>query len=102
MAETCIEFMSREDKMVVFSSDAKYVRKLRALMASNPGDVELKFDETDQPEGGLMVEMPVKWFRTPKPPVKRAPIDDDERARLIEQLARGKASKNSREIAEDF
>ena len=85
--ETCVEFCNTDKTITVFSNETRYVQHIKRLAEQYPDDVVIKVDETDLPEGGMIAWMPKAWFRMPKPPAKRGPMSEEQRAAAVARLA---------------
>ena len=84
MQETGIDHVRGEDYITYYSSETKYINKLRKQMELNPGCAEIKMDDGDT----LMVKLPLSWFRPPSPPAKRRPMSEEQRKAASERMKR--------------
>lgn len=88
--ETCVTYIAGETHAIFYSCDRKYVGRLRKLAAQHPEDVIITMDD---PEFGLKAMVPKTWFREPRPPAKRGPMTDEQKAAAADRLRKAREEK---------
>ena len=80
--DTSISYTDRDS--AYFSSDeAKWIRKIRALKAEHPDQVDIKY-EPEQNDGCICAEFPVNWIKIQ--PKRVSNMTDEQRAMVAERL----------------
>lgn len=77
MKETCITKIEDENFCIVYSCEPKYMKQLKELKKKYPNEVLVVYDYG---QDGLEVQVPLKWFKFIKPPIKRTLTEDQRRA----------------------
>ena len=83
MAEVSVEFIKGDKHLTWYSDDFATVRHMKKLQEENPNDVTVIAED----ENSLLIHIPVKWFREPRPKIKREMTDEQReaaRARMSE------------------
>lgn len=75
MAETAVEYIKGESYLTWYSSDPKWMNRMRKLAADN-ADVQIVKDSGDS----MLIHCPASWFKPPKPPIKRNMTDEQRKA----------------------
>lgn len=75
MVETAVDYIKGESCLAWYSSDPKWVNRMRELAADN-ADVQIVKDGGDS----MLIHCPVSWFKPPKPPIKRNMTDEQRKA----------------------
>lgn len=88
--ETAIEYVKGDKHATFYSSEPKYINMIHTLAEEYPEQVEIRSED----EGGIIVHVPVSWFRAPKPPIKRQ-LSDEQRQMAAERLKKAREAKNS-------
>lgn len=89
MKETNIDYLKSDDYISYYSSDPKYINRIRRQMAAHPDEVRIVVDDGIT----LGVRLPVAWFRPPSPPAKRKPMSEAQRMEARERMKKLVASK---------
>lgn len=90
MRETTTDHVEGEDFILYYTSEKKYLNKLRRQIESHPDDVVVKVDDGHT----LGVKLPLSWFKAPTPPAKRAPMSEEQRELARERMKNLLASRN--------
>ena len=88
--ESCTTYIAGEPWAVFYTCDRKYIGRMRKLIEQNPDDVIVDMDD---PEFGLKVRVPKTWFKEPRPPIKRAPLSEEQRQAAAERLNKGRTKQ---------
>lgn len=96
--ETSIDFLSDEKYITYFSNSASEIRYIKSL-TQNP-DVKVIFDETDQEEGGIEVQIPKKWYRRPRVPTTKN-LTEEQKQFHAKILADARAKKKTEKESEE-
>lgn len=79
MAEVSVEFIKGEKHLTWYSDDFTIVKHMKKLQEENPDDVTVIAED----ENSLLIHVPVKWFREPRPKIKREMTDEQREAARI-------------------
>lgn len=79
MAEVSVEFIKGDKHLTWYSDDFTIVRHMKKLQEENPDDVTVIAED----ENSLLIHVPVKWFREPRPKIKREMTDEQREAARI-------------------
>ena len=79
MPEVSVEFIKGEKYLTWYSDDFSTIRHMKKLQEDYPDDVKVIAED----DNSMVVHMPVKWFREPKPKVKREMTDTQREAARI-------------------
>ena len=82
MKETCITRLDDENFCVVYSCESKYIQELKNLKKKYPNEVLVV---RDYGKDGIEVQVPMKWFKFIKPPIKRN-LTEEQRKAAAERL----------------
>ena len=82
MKETCITRLDDENFCVVYSCESKYIQELKNLKKKYPNEVLIVYDYG---KDGIEVQVPMKWFKFIKPPIKRN-LTEEQRKAAAERL----------------
>ena len=89
--ETVVEYAKGDSYITVSSTDATWVKKILKVCANNPEDTRIV---AQNPDGSICVKMPKSYLKL-SPPVKRAPLTDEQKAANRERLRQYRESKAS-------
>lgn len=84
MRETTTDHVEGEDYILYYTSERKWMNKLRRQIEAHPDVTEVKVDDGYT----LGVKLPVSWFRTPVPPPNRKPMSEEQRRAASERMSR--------------
>ena len=87
--ETSVEYISSEDYATFYSSEAKWIRKIKSLQSEYPTEIAL-VDESDE---FIMVHIPKSWLKI-KPPRKMT-LTDEQRAAAAERMSNARKKKGT-------
>lgn len=97
MRETTLDHVESENYILYYTSEKKYMNRLRKQMESHANEMEVKVDDGYT----LGVKLPLSWFRAPSPPKKGKPMSEEQkevaRKRMKELHASGKLNRNNKE-----
>lgn len=88
MAEVTVEFIKGEKYLTWYSDDFVTVRHMKKLQEDYPDDVKVISED----DNSMVIHVPVKWFREPKPKAKRE-MTEEQRLAAAERM-RKIATKN--------
>lgn len=86
--ETSVEFYSDAKYLTWYSSETKYVNKMKKLLEEYPNDVELVHED----EISMMVHVPKKWFKAPNIPRTRV-LTEEQKQQAAERLKKIREDK---------
>lgn len=90
MAEVSVEFIKGQKYLTWYSDDFATIRHIKKLQSEYPDDVVVVTED----ESSIVVHVPVRWFREPKPKAKRE-ITEEQRLAAAERLAKGRSLKHT-------
>lgn len=82
MHETTVDHVEGENFILYYTSERKYLGRLRKQIEKHPDEVVVKVDDGHT----LGVKLPLSWFRPPFPPAKRAPMSEEQREAARERM----------------
>lgn len=96
MAETAVYFDNKEDYATWASGTQSGINKIRKVLEDFPEDVKLIADDTEHVDGEIIVKIPKKWFKNPRPPKKMNLTKEqlDSRALRMKNLHKFKKTVN--------
>lgn len=90
MRETTVEYLAGTDTLTWYSSEQRWVNKIRKLAAEYPNDVKIVADNDD---GSVIAHLPRSWFRAPAPKKTRV-MTEEQRQAAVERLEKIRNNKN--------
>ena len=90
--ETCVEFYGDANSLSGYSSETKYINKMRKLLQEHPNEVKVISDD----DYGMMVHVPKKWFKAPNVPRTRVLTEEQKQqaADRLKKMREGKSKNN--------
>ena len=90
--ETCVEFYGDANYLSWYSSETKYINKMRKLLQEHPNEVKVISDD----DYGMMVHVPKKWFKAPNVPRTRVLTEEQKQqaAYRLKKMREGKSKNN--------
>ena len=82
MRETTLDHVEAENYILYYTSEKKYMNRLRKQIESHADEVEVKVDDGYT----LGAKLPLSWLRTPSPPAKRKPMTEEQRQAARERM----------------
>lgn len=89
MNETCITRIEHDNHIGVYTSERKFINKLRKLQQEYPDQVKITHEN---PDGSLCVDLPYDWMPFPKPPTKRN-YTPEQRKAMSERMKENRGNK---------
>ena len=89
MNETCITRIEGDDHIGVYTSERKFINKLRKLQQEYPDQVKITHEN---PDGSLCVVLPYNWMPFPKPPTKRN-YTEEQKEEMRKRMRKARESK---------
>lgn len=89
MTETSIDRVSEDTFCSVYTSERKFITKLKEYANLYPDEVEIKYTNTD---GSILAHVPFNWLRFIKPPTKRA-YTEEQKAAMSERMKKAREKK---------
>ena len=95
MTETCLNYVKGDDYCIWYSNNIVDIRKIKAAIEKYPNDVKVNSDYSDkEDDGGIEVQVPKSWFRTPMIPRKGRTFTEEEKRENAERLAKWRKNKD--------
>lgn len=85
--ETAVEYVSCDDYATFYSSEIKWIRKIRSLQSSNPDAITIVNDSEDS----IIAHIPKSWLKISPP--KKMSLTDEQRKAAKERLAEARKKK---------
>ena len=89
MRETTVDHVDAEGYILYYTSEKKYLNRLRKQIETHTDEIEIKVDDGQ----ALGVKLPLSWFRAPSPPAKRKPMTGEQLQAARERIAKLHASR---------
>lgn len=90
MNETCITRIEHDSHIGVYTSERKFINKLRKLQQEYPDKVKITHEN---PDGSLCADLPYDWMPFPKPPTKRNYTPEQKEA-MKERMKKARETRN--------
>ena len=87
--ETSIEYISCDKHATFYSSEAKWIRKIKALQTEYPDDIKI----THESEDSIIVHIPKTWFKITPP--RKMNLTDEQRAAAAERMSNARKKKGA-------
>ena len=88
LKETAINYIAGDKEITVYTAERKYINTVKKLIETKPDEIRIV---RENPDGSVVVKMPVEWFRFPKP---KRQISDEMKAAAAERMRERWGSKN--------
>lgn len=85
--ETSIEYLSCNDHATLYSSEAKWMRKIKQLQSDYPDSVQI-MNETSE---SMVVHIPKSWLKVTPP--RKMTLTDEQRAAAAERMTKARQKK---------
>lgn len=89
MRETTCDHVESENYILYYTSEKKYLNRLRKQMETHANEIEVKVDDGQT----LGVKLPLSWFRPPAPPAKRKPMTEEQLQAARERMVKLHSSR---------
>ena len=86
--ETSIEYLSCNDHATLYSSEAKWIRKIKQLKLEYPNDITIKNEDSES----IVVHIPKSWLKVTPP--RKMTLTDEQRAAAKERMLTARKNKN--------
>lgn len=87
--ETAIDYLTCDTYATFFSSENKWVKKVRKYAEQRPDSVRITQDN----DWGLIAQIPKSWLKISPP--RRLNVTDEQRVAAAERLANARVQKNN-------
>lgn len=82
--ETAFDYLSCDNHATFFTTETKWIRKIKSLQQSHPNEITIINESSD----GILVHIPKSWMKITPP--RKMTLTDEQR------LAAGERMKNAR------
>lgn len=89
LRETSIEYLTCNDHATLYSSEAKWMRKIKQLQTDYPDSVQI-INETSE---SIVVHIPKSWFKVTPP--RKMTLTDEQRAAAAERMTKARQKKGA-------
>jgi len=89
LRETSIEYLTCNDHATLYSSEAKWMRKIKQLQTDYPDSVQI-INETSE---SMVVHIPKSWFKVTPP--RKMTLTDEQRAAAAERMTKARQKKGA-------
>lgn len=86
--ETAIEYVKGDKYATFYSGEPKYIKMIHKFAEDYPDKVKICSED----EGGVLIHIPVSWFRAPRPPIKRQ-MSDEQKQMAGERMKKAREAK---------
>lgn len=86
--ETTTNYINGDDTFTLFSSEAKWIRKIHRFAESHPEEVKITYENED---GSINAEIPRSWFKV-SPPRKVSETQKQAASERFKEMWREKNS----------
>ena len=87
--ETSIEYLSCNDHATLYSSEAKWMRKIKQLQSDYPDSVQI-MNETSE---SMVVHIPKSWLKVTPP--RKMTLTDEQRAAASDRMTKARQKKGA-------
>lgn len=94
LKETSIEYLTCNDYATLYSSEAKWMRKIKQLKTDYPDSVQI-INETSE---SMVVHIPKSWLKVTPP--RKMTLTDEQRAAAKERMLTARKNKKVRKNEE--
>ena len=91
LKETAITRLDDENFCMVYSCEPKYMKELKELKKKYPNEVLIMHDYG---KDGIEAQVPAKWFKFVKPPIKKI-LTDEQKLAAAERMAKAREAKKN-------
>jgi hypothetical protein len=85
--ETSCEYLSCDDHATFYTSEAKWIRKIKALQKEYPNEVTITKEYPDS----IGVHIPKSWFKITPP--RKMTLTEEQRAAAAERMSNARKNK---------
>lgn len=87
--ETSIEYLSCNDHATLYSSEAKWIRKIKQLQIDYPNDITIKNEDSES----IVVHIPKSWLKVTPP--RKMTLTDEQRAAAATRMSEARKKKGA-------
>ena len=88
--ETSIEYLSCNDHATLYSSETKWIRKIKQLKLEYPNDITIKNEDSES----IVVHIPKSWLKVTPP--RKMTLTDEQREAAKERMLTARKNKKVR------
>lgn len=85
--ETSIEYLTCNDHATLYSSEAKWIRKIKQLKLEYPNDITIKNEDSES----IVVHIPKSWLKVTPP--RKMTLTDEQREAAKERMLTARKNK---------
>ena len=85
--ETSIEYLSCNDHATLYSSEAKWIRKIKQLQIDYPDSVQIMNEDSES----IVVHIPKSWIKVTPP--RKMTLTDEQREAAKERMLNARKNK---------
>ena len=89
LRETSIEYLTCNDHAPLYSSEAKWMRKIKQLKSDYPDSVQI-MNETSE---SMVVHIPKSWLKVTPP--RKMTLTDEQRAAAADRMTKARQKKGA-------
>ena len=89
LRETSIEYLTCNDYATLYSSEAKWMRKIKQLKSDYPDSVQI-MNETSE---SMVVHIPKSWLKVTPP--RKMTLTDEQRAAAADRMTKARQKKGA-------
>ena len=85
--ETAFDYLSCDTHATFYTSESKWMRKIKSLQQSHPNEITI----INESEDGIMVHIPKSWMKITPP--RKMTLTDEQREAAKQRMANARKSK---------
>lgn len=93
--ETSIDYLSCDKHASFYSSEAKWIRKIKALQKEHPDEVII----VKEYEDSIGAHIPKSWFKITPP--RKMNLSDEQRAAAADRMSKARQKKGNAQCQEE-
>lgn len=89
LRETAVEYIANEPYATFFSSEAKWIRKIKSLQSDYPNEVKI----INQDEDSILAHIPKTWLKITPP--RKMTLTEEQRLAAAERMSNARKKKGT-------
>ncbi len=85
--ETSVEYIANESHATFYSSEAKWIRKIKSLQQDNPDTIQI----INESEDSILAHIPKSWLKITPP--RKMNLSEEQRAAAAERMSNARKNK---------
>lgn len=85
--ETAVEYISQDNHATFFSSEAKWIRKIKSYQSQYPNEIQITHESDDS----ILAHIPKTWLKISPP--RKVNLTDEQRSAAAERMSNARKAK---------